>query len=85
MSGQLLPEWVKRRAGGRRRYNAVRKVRAQLRRIEVAKLLIDGKRQKEIAALLSVHSSTICRDRAALIVEGRRSVVCPVCGNPVGG
>ena len=57
---------VTRRAVGRYKYNAVRRLQAQLRRREVLELLhrwgwIPGL-QSQIAAHLGVHKSTICRD-----------------------
>jgi DNA-binding NarL/FixJ family response regulator len=55
------------RASGRRHYNSVRQFRAKLRQIQVARLLRDGLRQTHIAAVLSVHPSTVSRDVAALL------------------
>jgi hypothetical protein len=57
---------VKRRAVGRYKYNAIRRVQAQLRRREVLRLLgewgwVAGV-QSRMAEALQVHRSTICRD-----------------------
>jgi hypothetical protein len=72
---------VYRRAGGRGRYNAVRKCRAALRRREVLKLLgawgLGPGVQARMAAHLGVSASTISRDFRWLLplVEA-----CPRCG-----
>jgi hypothetical protein len=60
-----LPDWIIWRAGGRRRYNAERK-RAQAQRRRIVASLIDDEYQADIARLLGVHRSTICRDVAAI-------------------
>lgn len=69
-----------KRAGGRRRYNAVRRLRAILRRQQVAELLASGYSQAEIAERLGVSQSTISRDVLHLRAETRRRGTCPVCG-----
>lgn len=65
------PDIVRRRCGGRRRWNAVRKARMLERRKDVAKLLLRlGHRpgvQSEMARRLNVHRSTICRDLKAIL------------------
>jgi hypothetical protein len=72
---------VSKRVGGRRRYNAVRQVRAALRRREVLKLLgawgLGPGVQARMAAHLGVSASTISRDFRWLLplVEA-----CPRCG-----
>ena len=70
-----------RRAAGRRKYNAVRQLRARLRRQEVLRLLGElgwgyGV-QARIAAVLGVHPATISRDLAKLLPLYRE---CPTCG-----
>jgi predicted naringenin-chalcone synthase len=69
----------------RRRYNALRRDQAALRRVEVAELivaaggfLVPGVRSR-IAAKLGVHRSTVSRDVAALL-RGLPSPWCPCCG-----
>jgi hypothetical protein len=78
-------EWVSdceaaARAGGRRKYNAVRRDRARFRRIEVVKrVLSDGWTygiQARIALDLGVSHSTICRDLKAIFPG---AIQCPVC------
>lgn len=61
------PEWVIKRAGGRRRYNAQRQRAQAVRRHEVAALLFTGLNQSAIAAQLQVHKGTISRDVRAVI------------------
>ena len=76
-------EEVRRRAGGRRRYNAVRGLRALLRRREVARLLsVQGGltyrgTQARLARQLGVSRATICRDLAYLM---RQCYPCRCCG-----
>ncbi|MCE9545755.1 MAG: hypothetical protein K8T25_09595 [Planctomycetia bacterium] len=54
-------------AGGRRHYNAVRRLRADYRQMLVAKLLtFDRGTQTRIAKQFGVHRSTICRDAAKM-------------------
>jgi hypothetical protein len=66
--------------GGRRRYNSVRRARAEFRRLEVMRLALElhwpefGV-QAEIARLLDVSQATISRDVAAVLVPVR----CPTC------
>lgn len=70
------------RASGRRKYNALRQFNADLRRIEVGKLLteygfIRGTNAR-IAKDLGVHASTVTRDLRRILNpdDGR---ACPVC------
>jgi len=80
-SDRTDPDTVARRAAGRRHYNSVRTFRATLRRREVAALLVRGLSQAEIARVLGVHRSTVCRDVAALCEMAKRERVCPLCGS----
>jgi hypothetical protein len=72
------------RAGGRRRYNAVRSLLKTLRRQQVLELLeawgFGYGVQARIAATLNVHPSVVSRDIQALspLVEA-----CPACGSCV--
>jgi hypothetical protein len=71
---------VTRRAAGRYKYNAVRKLRAQLRRREVLKLLgawgwTYGV-QAQIARVLNCSEATISRDVAQLMPLVQE---CPTC------
>jgi hypothetical protein len=76
-------EEVCRRAAGRRHYNGVRRVRALLRRREVARLLLvkggltTRGTQAALARELGVSRSTISRDVAYLL---RQSRPCRCCG-----
>ena len=63
-------ETVCKRASGRRRYNSVRHLHMELRRIQVFKLLREGHRQMEIVKQLGVDPATICRDVYFLLIEG---------------
>jgi hypothetical protein len=85
VSNTWSTEWVSdgeaaARAGGRRKYNAVRRDRAQLRRIEVAqRVMSDGWTygvQARIAEELGVSDATISRD-LKVIFPG--AIECPVC------
>ena len=78
-------EWVSdneaaARAGGRRRYNALRRDRALYRRIQVTeRVLSDGwtyGTQARIAEELGVSHSTISRDLKAIFPG---AIQCPVC------
>jgi hypothetical protein len=68
------------RAGGRRRYNGVRRDRARFRRIAVVqRVLSDGWTygvQARIAEELGVSDATICRDLKAIFPG---AIQCPVC------
>jgi DNA-binding NarL/FixJ family response regulator len=64
-----------RRAGGRRRINASRQMKAELRRFKLVPLLRRGYRAKEMAQELGVSVSTIRRDMAALLAQGTIAVV----------
>jgi hypothetical protein len=70
------------RAGGRRRYNATRQARAELRRAEVVRLLgtlgLRHGTQAVIARRLGVSEATISRDVTA--VFGYRPRRCRCCG-----
>ena len=64
-----------RRAGGRRRYNSYRKLKASFRLKQVIELYMAGIHNKsEIARQLGVHRSTITRDfqrsKVLQILEG---------------
>jgi len=59
-----------RRAGGRRRVNASRKLKAELRRFRIVLLLRTGHSTREMAETLGVSPSTIRRDLNALLGEG---------------
>jgi hypothetical protein len=84
------PESAARRAGGRRRYNAVRQLIAAERRALVARLALDvviaanGRStwgmQTVIAEHLGVHRSTICRDLQHSRELARLFRPCPECG-----
>ena len=74
-------EIVKRRAGGRRHYNSVRKLRAQVRKLEAGILLMKGMRKADIAKQLGVHRSTITRDVQAQFRELNENRKCPLCGS----
>lgn len=73
-----------RRAGGRARWNAVRQVRRELRRVDVAKLMrhygLDRGSQTAIARCLGVSRSTVCRDVRAILAEMNEGGPCPICG-----
>lgn len=79
---------VNRRAGGRRRINAMRKARAWKRREQIKELL--GNRilllvssrglETRLAEYFGVNRSTICRDKEALLAEWRKNHICPGCG-----
>ena len=62
-----------RAAGGRRRYNADRQIRARLRQVEVVKLLLacGGKRgvNARIARELGVSEATVFRDIKAILAR----------------
>jgi HTH domain len=80
-------ETVKRRAAGRRHYNAWRHFLALYRRKQVSELLFQkGKGlftrgvQTEIAQVLHVHRSTIHRDIKALLTAGGPGCPCPLFG-----
>jgi hypothetical protein len=59
-----------RRAGGRRRYNAMRKRRKQQRRAEIIWMLAGKEKfwgvQAALAEVLGVSRATICRDFKAI-------------------
>jgi hypothetical protein len=72
------------RAAGRRRHNALRRFRAQLRRVQVLNLAgeLGGFHhgvQAEIARALGVSKATISRDLQRLCGPGPRAR-CPCCG-----
>ena len=75
-----LPESIKRRAGGRRKYNAARARAAAIRRHTVAAMLANGLSQSAIAAVLSVNKGTICRDARAIGFGSLwGGIKCPYC------
>ena len=71
-------------AGGRARYNGVRTLRAQIRRAEVARLLLrHGWRYGtgvRIAEALGVSEATVSRDIYRLFRETPLRSHCPICG-----
>ena len=71
--GACSAEEAYRRAGGRRRYNALRQLNAQLRRIELLALMREGGlgagAQARYARLLGVDPSTISRDIDLMIAR----------------
>jgi hypothetical protein len=75
---------VCRRAIGRRKFNAIRQLKAQLRRGQVLRLLHDlgwGYRvQVKIAAALGVSEATVSRDLKTILPLYRE---CPTCGSLV--
>lgn len=84
-----LQDWesVCRRAGGRRRYNATRQVRARVRRESVARLWLAGKGrrgwQARAARQLGVSPATISRDFDAMLAwlcQVERPPRCPLRG-----
>lgn len=88
MSVQLRPGWAydpERAAGGRRRYNALRQDRAQLRRMKVTELLCElgwltRGTQARIAELLGVSPATISRDFERIVRETPLgNARCPIC------
>jgi DNA-binding transcriptional ArsR family regulator len=81
-SARVPDDEAYRRAGGRRRYNAVRQFRAELRLEKVGHLLRQGLSRAEIARRLGVHPSTVSRDIRRMFAAGqvRR---CPYCGKPL--
>src|SRR5258708_1534154 len=79
------PESVRRRAGGRRRCTARRRLQALLRRVKVFKMLEDVDYltrgvKADIARALGVHRSTIGRDVKQIFY---RNTCCPMCGSIV--
>ena len=74
-------DMVCRRASGRRRYNSVRRFRAAMRRLQVARLVhaygFEHGVQARIAHELGISEATVCRDLQALWREYRP---CPCCG-----
>jgi hypothetical protein len=73
---------IYRRAGARRHYNAIRRLKQAARRAEVVRLLscqgalFRRSIQTELARKLNVSRSTICRDVAYLLRSGWP---CPTC------
>ncbi len=79
------PEIVARRAGGRRRYNAVRQFQRDLRRRALLErcpsllaLISRTGAQQRLAAELGVSPSTLSRDVRAILAAYRP---CPLCGH----
>jgi hypothetical protein len=77
------PDAIYRFCGGRARYNAQRRGKAEWRRVQVARLLLAGHGQAEIARQLGVNRSTISRDVQKLQELWQESGVCPVCGSEI--
>lgn len=62
-SGPVTPEEASRRAGARRRWNLERRHRADARRAKLSPHEHDPWRNgAELARMLGVHRSTVCRD-----------------------
>ena len=79
----LTHDQLERRASGRRHWNSWRQFLATVRRIEVAKLRLQGWKPSHIACRLYVSDSTIRRDMHALIREGMEAPRrCPTCQRP---
>ena len=80
-SARVSDSLAQRRAGGRRRYNAVRRVNAECRKNEVARLLrclgLGRGSRAEIARRLGVSRATVTRDVQALFAE---ATFCAACG-----
>lgn len=77
-----------RRAAGRRRYNAVRTLVADLRRGEIVRAMIEEHldvfawgAQSQLAEQFGVSRSTICRDLQGILPL---AVPCPTCRATVG-
>jgi len=66
--------------GGRRKFNSVRRLRATLRRRDVAALLFRRWTQADIARRLRVHPSTVSRDVKQIFTEAGERCTCPLCG-----
>src|SRR4051794_1832548 len=76
-------EIVRRRAGGRNRYNARRRLAAMVRRIEVQRIIqrlggLDRGNRAAIARELEISEATVSRDVHALLYSG---TVCEHCGH----
>ncbi len=79
---------VCRRASGRRRYNAVRRLHAELRRNdlierarELGTWLTERGFQAAQARRLGVHRSTVCRDVQLITRHMAQAQPCPLCGS----
>jgi hypothetical protein len=74
-SDRVSNEVASKRAGGRRRYHALRRDRATVRRSQVAQLVRAYGRQRgaqaRIARELQVSEATICRDVTWLLAQTR--------------
>jgi hypothetical protein len=86
-SAPVSDEVAAARAAGRRHYNAVRHLQAELRRGQVLELLMEHGFfsrgiQRRIARHLGVSRATICKDVRAILEEGRLHP-CPTCGSMV--
>ena len=83
-TARVSDEEMRKRACGRRRYNAVRSLLKTLRREEVRQLLeawgFHAGVQAKIARTLNVDPSVVSRDIAALAPFVER---CPTCGSCV--
>ena len=51
--------------------------------MDVARLLLDGMRQCDIARALGVHPSTVSRDVKYLVKMARENRKCPLCGSQI--
>ena len=73
------------RAAGRRRYNSVRRVLAELRRHELIAFWKEHPYtpgwKAQAARALGVHRSTITRDMGVLLRRVNESKHCPLCGH----
>jgi hypothetical protein len=95
-NGQWAPassyDQAARRASGRRRYNARRQVRATIRRGRIIKIweaqspggwcITAWGSQSQLAEMLGVSRSTICRDVRAMLASNA-VLPCPICDSPL--
>lgn len=90
MSVQDRPGWARdpiHAAGGRRHYNSVRQLRAELRRIEIICFLAESHislfvrgTQRALAERFGVSEATISRDLVRIFAKHTRGQCCPFCG-----
>jgi hypothetical protein len=77
-------EEAAKRAGGRRRYNAVRRLKMVLRRKQVAEWMMengmDHGSTAQMAALFGVSRGTIWKDKVSILTSHSN---CPRCGTLV--
>lgn len=88
-SARVSSEMAYRRAGGRNRYNSLRRIEASLRRFRVLELLRERHLslstrgcQARLAAELNVSRATISRDLAALFTIWKPCPTCHRTANP---